>query len=116
MTSEENNLLSSEEINELLEQDGQSTDDKAVDRKLEMILDFPLEISVRVGETRMTVQDLLSLTTGKVIEFNRIINEPVDVLVNGKLVARGEVVTIGDHFGIKVTSIIKPEERVKKLG
>ncbi len=111
-----NNLLSSEEINDLLEQESASSSNDALDEKLEMILEFPLEVSVRIGETRMNIAELLSLTTGNVIEFSRVINEPVDLVINGKLVARGEVVTVGENFAIKITSIITPEERVKQLG
>ncbi len=111
-----NNLLSSEEINDLLEQESASSSNDALDEKLEMILEFPLEVSVRIGETRMNIEELLSLTTGNVIEFSRVINEPVDLVINGKLVARGEVVTVGENFAIKITSIITPEERVKQLG
>lgn len=109
-------LLSQEEINELLHQENPSSNQEVMDKKLEMILDFPLEISVRLGNNRKTIDELKKLTTGAVVELERFINEPVDVLVNGKLVAQGEVVTIGENFGIRITSILGPEERVKNLG
>ena len=111
-----NNLLSQEEIDDLLSQDDKSLKDNNMDEKLEMILDFPLEVSVRIGSTRISIDELLRLSTGSVVEFDRFINEPLDLLVNDKLVARGEVITIGENFGIKITSIVGPEERIKQLG
>lgn len=109
------NLLSPEELDDLLSQDT-SQSKKTMDKKLEMVLEFPLEVSVRLGTIKMSIEELLKLTTGAVVEFDRMINEPVDLVVNGKLVARGEVITMGENFGIKITSIITPEDRVKKLG
>lgn len=110
------NLLSQEEINDLLHKETPSSNNKKLDKKLEMILDFPLEVTVRLGTARITINELLNLSTGGVVEFQRFVTEPVDLLVNGKLVARGEVITMGENFGIKITSIVGPEERIKNLG
>ena len=83
--------------------------------ELEFILDIPLEVTVEMGRTRMLINDLLQLGQGSVIELNRLAGEPLDILVNNKLVARGEVVVVGEKFGIRLTDIVSPMERVKRL-
>lgn len=83
---------------------------------LDFILDIPLQIRVEVGRTKMMIQELLQLGKGSVVELNKLVGEPFEVLVNEKLVARGEVVVVNDHFGIRLTDIISPNERVKTLG
>ncbi|HQG30982.1 MAG TPA: flagellar motor switch protein FliN [Deltaproteobacteria bacterium] len=82
---------------------------------LDFILDIPLEVTVEMGRTRMLIHDLLQLGQGSVIELNRLAGEPLDILVNNKLVARGEVVVVGEKFGIRLTDIVSPMERVKRL-
>jgi flagellar motor switch protein FliN len=82
---------------------------------LDFILDIPLEVTVEMGRTRMLINDLLQLGQGSVIELNRLAGEPLDILVNNKLVARGEVVVVGEKFGIRLTDIVSPMERVKRL-
>ncbi len=82
---------------------------------LDFILDIPLEVTVEMGRTRMLINDLLQLGQGSVIELNRLAGEPLDILVNSKLVARGEVVVVGEKFGIRLTDIVSPMERVKRL-
>lgn len=83
--------------------------------ELDFILDIPLEVTVEMGRTKMLINDLLQLGQGSVIELNRLAGEPLDILVNNKLVARGEVVVVGEKFGIRLTDIISPMERVKRL-
>ena len=83
---------------------------------LNFILDIPLQIKVEVGRTRMMIQELLQLGKGSVVELNKLLGEPFEVLVNEKLVARGEVVVVNDRFGIRLTDIVSPNERVKSLG
>jgi flagellar motor switch protein FliN/FliY len=83
--------------------------------ELDFILDIPLEVTVEMGRTRMLINDLLQLGQGSVIELNRLAGEPLDILVNNKLVARGEVVVVGEKFGIRLTDIVSPMERVKRL-
>jgi flagellar motor switch protein FliN/FliY len=85
-------------------------------KKLEMILDIPLRVSVELGRTKMLVNDLLQLGQGSVVELNKLAGEPLEVLVNDKLVARGEVVVVNEKFGIRLTDIISPIERIEKLG
>ncbi len=82
---------------------------------LDFILDIPLEVTVEMGRTKMLINDLLQLGQGSVIELNRLAGEPLDILVNSKLVARGEVVVVGEKFGIRLTDIVSPMERVKRL-
>ena len=83
---------------------------------LDFILDISLEISVELGRTKIPISDLLQLGQGSVIELAKMTGEPLDILVNQKLVARGEVVVINDKFGVRLTDIISPAERVKQLG
>jgi flagellar motor switch protein FliN len=85
-------------------------------KKLEMILDIPLRVSVELGRTKMLVNDLLQLGQGSVIELHKLAGDPLEVLVNDKLVARGEVVVVNEKFGIRLTDIISPLERIEKLG
>jgi len=85
-------------------------------KKLELILDIPLRVSVELGRTRMLVNDLLQLGQGSVIELNKLAGDPLEVLVNDKLIARGEVVVVNEKFGIRLTDIISPIERIEKLG
>ncbi len=82
---------------------------------LSLILDIPLEVSVELGRTQMLVNDLLKLGQGSVIELSKLAGETLEILANQKLVARGEVVVINEQYGIRVTEIISPMERVEKL-
>lgn len=83
--------------------------------ELELILDIPVSISMEVGRTSITIRNLLQLNQGSVIELDRLAGEPLDVLVNGTLIAHGEVVVVNDKFGIRMTDVISPSERIKKL-
>jgi flagellar motor switch protein FliN/FliY len=78
-------------------------------------MDVPLQITVELGKTRKTIREILNLGPGSVVELDKLAGEPVDVLVNGKLLAKGEVVVIDENFGIRVTDIISPIERVTNL-
>lgn len=84
--------------------------------ELEFILDIPLEISAEIGRTKMLIRDLLKLNQGSIIELEKFAGEPVEIYVNGKLMAKGEVVVVNDKFGVRITEIISAQERVKKLG
>jgi flagellar motor switch protein FliN/FliY len=84
-------------------------------RPLDFILDIPLEISVELGRARMVINDLLQLGQGSVVELSKLAGEPLEIFVNGKLVARGEVVVVNEKFGVRVTDIVSPMERVKSL-
>lgn len=84
--------------------------------KLDVILDVPVTVSLEIGRTKINIRNLLQLNQGSVVELDRFAGEPMDVLVNGTLVAHGEVVVVNDKFGIRLTDIISPSERVRKLG
>ncbi len=82
---------------------------------LDVILDVPVDISMEIGRTKISIRNLLKLNQGSVIELDRLAGEPMDVLVNGTLIAHGEVVVVNDKFGIRLTDVISPAERIKKL-
>ncbi len=84
-------------------------------RNIELILDIPVEVSVELGRTRMLIQDLLKLGQGSIIELGKMAGETLDVLVNDRLIARGEVVVVEEKYGIRLTEIITPQERLEKL-
>jgi len=84
-------------------------------RDLEMIMDIPVKLSVELGRTRITIKQLLELAQGSVIELDGLAGEPMDILINGYLIAQGEVVVVEDKYGIRITEIITPSERVQKL-
>ena len=111
--------LESAQFNELEQQSDVSlakTDISPEDLKLDVILDVPVTISMEIGRTRINIRNLLQLNQGSVIELDRFAGEPMDVFVNGTLIAHGEVVVVNDKFGIRLTDVISPTERVKKLG
>lgn len=85
------------------------------DANLDVILDIPVTISMEIGRTELPIHSLLQLNQGSVVELDRLAGEPMDVLVNGTLIAHGEVVVINEKFGIRLTDVISPAERVKKL-
>ncbi|HID16483.1 MAG TPA: flagellar motor switch protein FliN, partial [Candidatus Atribacteria bacterium] len=80
-----------------------------------LLLDVPLEVTVELGRTTMLLKDILELGTGSVIELEKLAGEPVEIMVNNKLIAKGEVVIIDENFGVRITKIISPEERVRAL-
>ncbi len=84
-------------------------------RKLDTILDIPVTISMEVGRSLISIRNLLQLNQGSVVELDRVAGEPLDVLVNGTLIAHGEVVVVNDKFGIRLTDVISQIERIKKL-
>ncbi len=84
-------------------------------RNLSLIMDIPLRVTVELGRTKMVVNDLLNLGQGSVIELSKLAGEPMEVLVNDKLVARGEAVVVNEKFGVRLTDIISPTERVEQL-
>jgi flagellar motor switch protein FliN/FliY len=111
--------IESAQFNELEQQAEEvpiATDVSAEDIKLDVILDVPVTISMEIGRTKINIRNLLQLNQGSVIELDRFAGEPMDVLVNGTLIAHGEVVVVNDKFGIRLTDVITPAERVKKLG
>jgi len=88
---------------------------QAQKKKLDTILDIPVTISMEVGRSQISIRNLLQLNQGSVVELDRVAGEPLDVLVNGTLIAHGEVVVVNDKFGIRLTDVISQIERIKKL-
>ncbi|WP_404338941.1 flagellar motor switch protein FliN [Pseudoalteromonas mariniglutinosa] len=101
------------ELDELSEEKHELSGDEK--RKLDTILDIPVTISMEVGRSKINIRNLLQLNQGSVVELDRVAGEPLDVLVNGTLIAHGEVVVVNDKFGIRLTDVISQVERIKKL-
>ena len=111
-----------EENDELADEEGDDkTNDKTNDKangepaSLDLILDIPLTVTVELGRSKMLINDLLQLGQGSVVELTKLVGDPLEVLVNNKLVARGEVVVVNEKFGVRLTDIVTPMERVKSL-
>lgn len=104
-----------DQLNETLESSEASPHSGIKDRNLDLILDIPLKVTVELGRTKMPVSDLLNLTQGSVIELMKLAGEPMEVLVNDKLIARGEAVVVNEKFGVRLTDIISPSERIEHL-
>jgi flagellar motor switch protein FliN/FliY len=83
--------------------------------KMELILDIPVSVTVEIGRTKMTIRNLLQLNQGGIVALDRLAGDPLDVLVNGTLVAHGEVVVVNDKFGVRLTDIVSKAERIKRL-
>lgn len=88
---------------------------KRDEANLEVVLDIPVTLSAEIGRTRIAIRSLLQLNQGSIVELDRLAGEPLDVFVNGTLIAHGEVVVVNEKFGIRLTDVISPAERVKKL-
>ena len=96
-------------------QDLQDNPTGTSDVSMEVLLDIPVTISMEIGRTKINIRNLLQLNQGSVVELDRLAGEPLDVIVNGTLIAHGEVVVVNEKFGIRLTDVISPAERVKKL-
>ena len=92
-----------------------STPEAKSDINMDVILDVPVTLSMEVGRTRVPIRNLLQLNQGSVVELERVAGEPLDVFVNGTLIAHGEVVVVNEKFGIRLTDVISPAERIRKL-
>ncbi len=122
-TEESNETESGVDADELMVQqfaqqsyERSSTSDLLKDNsKVSMLLDIPLEVTVEIGSTEMAIEDVLKLNPNSVIELDRFVNEPIDLKVNGRVIAKGELYTVKNNFGIKITHIITPEDRLKIL-
>jgi flagellar motor switch protein FliN/FliY len=84
-------------------------------RSVEFLLDVPLQVTVELGRTKMRIADLIRLAKGSVVELDKLAGEPLDVRVNGQLIARGEAVVVNDKFGVRLSDVLSPTERVKSL-
>ena len=85
------------------------------ENKLDLLLDLSLAVAVELGKTSMVIKDILELGRGSIIEFDKLVSEPVDILVNGRKMAEGEVVVVDKHFGIRITSMVDPADRLRGL-
>ena len=94
---------------------GEEAASKGETKSLDLILDIPLTVAVELGRSKMLINDLLQLGQGSVIELTKLVGEPLEVLVNQKLVARGEVVVVNEKFGVRLTDIVSPMERVQSM-
>lgn len=110
--SSENDDVQVAELDELTDDAPITQEEK---KKLDTILDIPVTISMEVGRSQISIRNLLQLNQGSVVELDRVAGEPLDVLVNGTLIAHGEVVVVNDKFGIRLTDVISQIERIKKL-
>ncbi len=84
--------------------------------KLDLLMDLSLPVSIELGRTNLYIRDILNLQRGSIVEFEKLASEPVDILINGKKMAEGEVVVIEKHFGIRITNLVNAAERIKGLG
>ncbi|ARD23208.1 MULTISPECIES: flagellar motor switch protein FliN [Shewanella] len=110
---EEANVAEQVELDELVDESAPISKEEA--EKLDSIMDIPVTISMEVGRSFISIRNLLQLNQGSVVELDRVAGEPLDVMVNGTLIAHGEVVVVNDKFGIRLTDVISQTERIKKL-
>ncbi len=96
-------------------QDGKAASKKGADVNLDLVLDIPVDVSLRVGSTDISIRDLVSLVEGSVIALDQDAGAPMDVLVNGTLIAHGEIVVVDDQYGVRLTEVVSPAERIEKL-
>ena len=113
-TSGEDRATSADSREQLIDMEHERRRQDSI-RDLDFILDIPLEVSVELGRTKMLINDLLQVGQGSVIELNKLAGEPLEILVNRKLVARGEVVVVNEKFGVRLTKVMIPMKRIKQL-
>ncbi len=113
---DESKTQDSENSEEIDNDDGVQEEEEQAERAdLDFILDIPLELSVELGRAKMLVNDVLQLGQGSIVELNKLAGEPLEIHINRKLVARGEVVVVNEKFGVRLTDIISPLERVRSM-
>lgn len=115
VSASEEKLPSAEASFPQLKDDRVSSDKGNNSRNIDLLMDVPLEVTVELGRTKMAIKDLLDLSEGSIVELDKLAGEPVDFLVNGRLISRGEVVVIDENFGVRITEIISPAERLSSL-
>jgi len=98
-----------------LNESNKTADGAPADVNLDLVLDIPVDVSLRVGSTDISIRDLVSLVEGSVIALDQDAGEPMDVLVNGTLIAHGEIVVVDDQYGVRLTDVVSPVERIEKL-
>ena len=107
--------MSEQEVQQPEFEDLQDETNEAVSRDIDFLLDIPVEITVQLGTARMLIKELLQLGQGSVIELDKLAGEPMEILANSRLIARGEVVVVNEKFGVRLTDIISPSERLTQL-
>ena len=100
---------------EELSNDKQAKDGARADVNLDLVLDIPVDVSLRVGSTDISIRDLVSLVEGSVVALDQVAGEPMDVLVNGTLIAHGEIVVVDEQYGVRLTDVVTPVERIEQL-
>ena len=115
--SEETEVNEAEAPNEVLESTGDTPLQREASRpqNLEVVLDIPVRLSMEVGNTNLSIRKLLKLNKGSIVELSRTAGEPLDVMVNGTLIAHGEVVVVNDKFGVRLLDVISPEQRIQSI-
>ena len=111
----EENALRAQTASASIFQEFSGTSTRSTHNDIDFILDIPVQLTVELGRTKIAIKNLLQLAQGSVVELDGLAGEPMDVLVNGCLIAQGEVVVVNDKFGIRLTDIITPSERIRKL-
>ena len=107
--------MSEQEVQEPDFEDLKEETSEAVSREIDFLLDIPVQITVQLGTARMLIKDLLQLGQGSVVELEKLAGEPMEILANSRLIARGEVVVVNEKFGVRLTDIISPSERLTQL-
>jgi len=107
--------MSEQEVQQPEFEDLQDETNEAVSRDIDFLLDIPVEITVQLGTARMLIKELLQLGQGSVVELDKLAGEPMEILANNRLIARGEVVVVNEKFGVRLTDIISPSERLTRL-
>ena len=115
-TGEENQEAAENPENFSPDELGESTPEENNEINLDLVLDVPVNISLRVGSTEISIRDLVKLVEGSVVALDRDASEPMDVLVNGTMIAQGEIVVVDDRFGVRLTDVVSPLERIEQLG
>jgi flagellar motor switch protein FliN len=100
---------------QIFEQFGGGQQKAAAPQGFDMIMDIPVRLTVELGRTKISIRNLLQLAHGSVVELDGLAGEPMDIMINGTLIAQGEVVVVNDKFGIRLTDIVTPQERIRKL-
>ncbi len=109
------NVADENSASEFLDQDLDDEGEHSPLERLQVVLDIPIQLSMELGRTRMSIRQLMQLTRGSVVKLDQPAGEPLDILVNGCLVARGEVVVVNDRYGVRITDIVSQAERVRRL-
>ncbi|GAB4175723.1 MAG: hypothetical protein Kow00108_10910 [Calditrichia bacterium] len=115
-SNQQNVDVEAAEFNNFSGEEASGADTTIPKEKIDMLMDIVLPVSIELGRTKMFIKDILELERGSIVEIEKLAGEPVDLLVNNKKMAEGEVVVVDKHFGIRITNLIDPKDRIKNLG